>query len=184
MTPHKLILVDRDGVINEEVKDGYVEAPQELIIYPRALEAFSLFRQKGYTCAVITNQSVVARGRISLEQLNAIHSHMCDAVQKAGGEIARVFACLDHPDAPTFRRKPNPGMLIEALDYFKAEAAATPMIGDAITDIQAAHGAGCRRYLVMTGKGISSKSQITENLYPVTLCEDILDAALKITSVV
>lgn len=182
MIKPKLVLIDRDGVINEEVQDGYVESPAELTIYPRALEAFSLFKKRGYTCVVITNQSVVARKRITSEQLDEIHQYLCDTVYANGGEIAKIYACLDHPDAPTLRRKPNPGMLLEALEQYGANAATTAMIGDAITDIQAAHGAGCLRYLVNTGKGIITRGLLTENLYPVTFCDDILDAAIKITS--
>ncbi len=179
----RLVLIDRDGVINEEVEDGYVESPAELNIYPRALEAFALFKKHGYTCVVITNQSVVARGRITLAQLDEIHQYMIDTVKTKGGEIAGIFACLDHPDSPTARRKPNPGMLLEALEQYGADAAGTAMIGDAITDMQAAHSAGCMRYLVNTGKGNITRGLLTENLYPVTFCDDILDAAIKITSV-
>lgn len=178
----KLVLIDRDGVINEEVQDGYVESPSELIIYPRALEALALFKKHGYTCVVITNQSVVARGRITLAQLDEIHQHMIDTVKAKGGEITKVFACLDHPDSPTPRRKPNPGMLLEALEQFSADAANTAMIGDAITDVQAAHGAGCMCYLVTTGKGNITRKLLIENPYPVTFCDDILDAAIKITT--
>lgn len=179
----RLVLIDRDGVINEEVKDGYVESPDELTIYPRALEAFALFRKHGYTCVVVTNQSVVARKRISIEQLEEIHKYLSDTVSANGGEIAMIYACLDHPDSPTPRRKPNPGMLLEALEHFGATAAKTPMIGDAITDMQAAHSAGCPPYLVTTtGKGSITRALLSENPYPVTFCDDILDAAIKITS--
>lgn len=173
----KLVLIDRDGVINEEVQDGYVEAPSELIIYPRALQAFALLKKHAFTCVVVTNQSVVARGRITETELEGIHRYLSDTVREYGGEIAEIFACMDHPDRPTDRRKPAPGMLLEALLKYGAAADSTPMIGDAITDIQAAHSAGCQRYLVMTGKGRNTITQITENLYPVTFCDDILHAA-------
>lgn len=176
----KLALIDRDGVINVEVADGYLESIAELDIYPQALEAFALLKQNGFTCVVVTNQSVVARGRITLGDLHEIHNYLREKVAAAGGEIAEFYVCTDHPDKPTNRRKPGCGMLVEALEKYKAEPATTPMIGDAITDMHAAESAGCARYLVMTGKGKLTQTQLTEKLYPVTVSDDILDAARKI----
>lgn len=178
----KLVLIDRDGVINEEVQDGYVEAPEELLIYPRALQAFALFKKHGFTCVVITNQSVVARGRITKDELDAIHNHLRETVAANNGHITDIHVCMDHPDSPTNRRKPAPGMLLEAIAAYGSDAASTPMIGDSIVDMQAAASAGCKRYLVMTGKGPITQGRLTQNLYPVTLCEDILDAATLIVS--
>lgn len=181
-TATKLVLIDRDGVINEEKKSGYVESPEELIIYPQALEAFRLLAEAGFTCVVVTNQSVVGRGIISRTQLDAIHRHLAETIAQNGGKLAEVIACTDHPSQASERRKPGAGMLWEAIEKYGAVPAATPMIGDAITDMQAAYAAGCPRYLVMTGKGKESAEHITLNLYPVTCCEDILDAARKITT--
>lgn len=177
----KLVLVDRDGVINEEL-EGYVETPSMLRIYPQALEAFALLQQEGFTPVVVTNQSVVGRGRITLETLGAIHDYLCQEVQQHGGSIAEVMACTDHPSQATDRRKPGAGMLKEALAKYGAIAARTPMIGDAVTDMQAALAAGCPRYLVMTGKGKATSATLPEELHPVTLCDDILDAARRIVS--
>lgn len=179
----RLVLIDRDGVINVEKESGYVESPGELIIYPRALEAFALLRAHGFTCAIVTNQSVVGRGRITLDQLNEIHEHLRHEAIAHGGDISRVYACTDHPDQASNRRKPGCGMLREAIEAYGVEASHTPMIGDALTDMQAAAEAGCPRYLVLTGKGTHTREKLTENLYPVTVCEDILDAARKIIGV-
>jgi len=177
----KLVLIDRDGVLVEE-RTGYVKSIDELSIYPRALQAMALFKQRGFTCVMITNQSVVGRGIIELATLERIHHFLCDNVAAHGGKIEDVIFCTDHPDKATYRRKPKPGMLIEALEKYGADAAKTPMIGDALTDMEAAQKAGCPRYLVMTGKGAAHAQQIPTALQPVTLCRDILDAAEHIVT--
>ena len=177
----KLVLIDRDGVINEEVPD-YIKSPEQLKIYNEAFEALALLKQAGFTCVVITNQSVVGRGIISLGQLNEIHKYMCEQVASNGGEISEVIFCPDAPDNPSNRRKPNAGMLFEALDKYNATSQETSFIGDAITDMEAAYKAGCARYLVMTGKGKTSSQNLPLSLMPVTFCENILDAANKIIS--
>lgn len=179
-SPQRLVLIDRDGVINVEKQAGYVESPAELEIYPNALKAFALLAQQGFTCVVVTNQSVVGRGIISHAQLDAIHSYLAERIAEHGGKLAEVFACTDHPQHATNRRKPGAGMLLEAIKKHNARASDTPMIGDAITDMQAARAAGCQRYLVMTGKGKITEQELKEDLFPVTQCEDILDAAHKI----
>ena len=175
----KLVLIDRDGVINVEL-DGYVTHPSELRIMPEALKAFALFKQAGFICVVITNQSVVGRGIITLEQLEDIHNYLREELAKHGGEIADVFACTDHPDQATSRRKPGDAMLREALAEYGATPEDTAFIGDAITDMQAAFSVNCQRYLVMTGKGEKTKAKIPDEMQPVILCETILEAAQMI----
>jgi len=175
----KLVLIDRDGVINEEVPD-YIKSPEQFKIYPEAFEAFALLKQADFTCVVITNQSVIGRGIISLEQLHGIHKYLCEQVALNGGKIAEVIFCPDAPENPSERRKPNAGMLFEALEKYHATASETSFIGDAITDMEAAYKAGCTRYLVMTGKGKTSSQNLPLNLMPVIFCENILDAAKKI----
>jgi D-glycero-D-manno-heptose 1,7-bisphosphate phosphatase len=176
----KLVLIDRDGVINEEKPGEYIKSPAELIIYPAALEAFQLLRKEGFTCVVITNQSVVGRGIISLTELEKINQFLFETINKNGGRIEDILFCTDAPANASYRRKPKPGMLIEAMDKFKASARSTPFIGDSLSDLQAAQAAGCARYLVTTGKGQETALAIPENLKPVTLCTDILDAARKV----
>jgi D-glycero-D-manno-heptose 1,7-bisphosphate phosphatase len=176
----KLVLIDRDGVINEELP-GYVTKPEELNIYPQTLEAFALFKKAGFTAVIITNQSVVGRGIISEEQLGHIHRFLKDRIARQGGEVQDILVCTDRPDKASERRKPGAGMLLEALKKYGATPEETPFIGDALTDMEAAHKAHCPRYLVMTGKGHQTAQNMPLSLYPVTVCTDILDAAEKIT---
>lgn len=178
----KLVLIDRDGVINVEPPGEYVKSPQELIIMPQALEAFALLKEKDFTTVVITNQSVVGRGIITLEQLHSIHDYLRGQVEKHGGAIDDIFFATDTPDKATDRRKPGAGMLMEALEKYHTSAGQTPFIGDAVTDMQAACKAGCQRYLVMTGKGKTTAENMPLSLYPVEICTDILDAARKISA--
>jgi len=175
----KLVLVDRDGVINQEIP-GYVTSPEEFLILPQALEAFALLKKNGFTAVVVTNQSVVGRGIISPGMLHAIHGGMQQKVASCGGEIAEVFVCTDSPENATFRRKPKPGMLLEALEKYNARPEETCFIGDALTDMEAAYAAGCQRYLVMTGKGRESMKRIPDYLQPVAVHADILEAAREI----
>ncbi len=175
----KLVLLDRDGVLLEE-RPGYVKSLEEIVIIPRALEALALLKQKGFTCVLVTNQSVVGRGIISQATLNRIHDFLCETVEVHGGKIDSLYFCTDHPDQATYRRKPKPGMLIEALEKYGAAAEETAFIGDTISDMMAAHEAGCKRYMVKTGKGQQEIGALPNDLQPVIICEDILDAAHKI----
>lgn len=175
----KLVLMDRDGVINEELP-GYVTSPDELKVLKPALEGIALLTQKGFACAVVTNQSVVGRGIISPQMLERIHAALQETVRAHGGRLNDIIVCTDRPDEATYRRKPNPGMLLEAMKKHAALPESTPFIGDAITDMQAAHAAGCPRYLVMTGKGKRTLASLPDSLKPVVACDDLLDAARKI----
>ena len=178
----KLALIDRDGVINEEIGE-HVKSRDQLRIMPQALEAMALLNQQGFTTVIITNQSVVGRGLITLSTLNEIHAHLIKKVEESGGKIADIFFCTDHPDQATNRRKPGPGMLIEALEKYGTTPEKTPFIGDTLTDMEAAYTAGCLRYLVMTGHGQKASQNIPQHLLPVTICTDILDAAQKIVHI-
>jgi len=179
MNCDKLVLIDRDGVINREIA-GYVTCAAELEIMPAAFVALKLLHDSGFTCVVISNQSVVGRGIISKARLDEIHQYLCEQVAGQGGKISQVIVCTDVPDQATNRRKPGAGMLLEALQEYNAKAGATPFIGDAITDMQAAFAAGCQKYMVMTGKGEKDLKLLTDELQPVVICSDILDAAIKI----
>jgi D-glycero-D-manno-heptose 1,7-bisphosphate phosphatase len=176
---NKLVLIDRDGVINVELS-GYVTKPEELNIMNQAKEALKLLHEKNFICVVITNQSVVGRGIISQNQLDEIHNFMMQEIANYGGKITEVLSCTDHPNQATNRRKPGSLMLQEALIKYNANPQETAFIGDAITDMKAALGAGCKRFLVKTGKGEKSISEITDELQPVEIFNNILEAAQKL----
>lgn len=175
-----LVLLDRDGVINADRAEGILSL-SEFVFLPRAIEGIALLTRAGFRIAVCTNQSAVGSGRLSPETLDAMHAHMCDAVAQGGGRIDKIYVAPDAPEAPTPRRKPGPGMLLEALAEFGAHAARTPMVGDMLRDMEAAKAAGCPRILTRSGKGARLIAQgIPDHIAPLTVCDDLYAAALHI----
>lgn len=148
----RLIILDRDGVINED-SDAYIKSPAEWVPIPGSLEAIARLNQDGYHVVVATNQSGVGRGLFEMATLNAIHDKMHRAVGQAGGRIDAVFFCPHAQDAGCACRKPQPGMLLEIAARFDVALEGVPAIGDSLRDLQAASAAGARPVLVLTGKG-------------------------------
>ena len=169
----KLILLDRDGVLVEEAPN-YVKHPGELMPIPGAAAALARLNRAGYRVAVCTNQSVVGRGIIPPVMLDRIHEHLRDLMARDGGSIDAIFACTDAPWAATERRKPGAGMLREALARFGANPAETPMVGDSLGDMQAAHKAGCPRVLLRTGHGAKTQAAgLPPDLAPIAVHADL-----------
>jgi D-glycero-D-manno-heptose 1,7-bisphosphate phosphatase len=148
----KLIILDRDGVINED-SDAYIKSPDEWKPIPGSLAAISRLTHAGYRVAVATNQSGVGRGLFDLATLAQIHAKMQHAVSAAGGRIDAIFFCPHPADANCGCRKPRPGMLHEILHRFGTLPAGVLVVGDALRDLQAAASAGCQPVLVLSGKG-------------------------------
>jgi len=176
-----LVLIDRDGVLNHDRSD-LVKSPEELDILPGAPEAVAALTRAGHATAVVTNQSVVGRGLINLAMLDRIHEKLTDAVAAAGGRIDKIYVCADPPWSAGPRRKPAPGMLIEAMAEFRASPADTVMIGDAKRDLEAAAAAGVRRLLVLTGKGAATRDEgWSPSVDPVEIHADLAAAARALT---
>jgi D-glycero-D-manno-heptose 1,7-bisphosphate phosphatase len=148
----KLVVLDRDGVINLD-SDQYVKSPEEWTPIPGSLEAIARFTQAGFRVVVATNQSGLRRGLFDMATLNAIHDKMHKAVNQLGGRIDAVFFCPHAQDAGCACRKPRPGMLLEIAERFNLALTGVPAIGDSLRDLQAASAAGARPILVLTGKG-------------------------------
>jgi D-glycero-D-manno-heptose 1,7-bisphosphate phosphatase len=148
----KLVILDRDGVINLD-SATFIKNPNEWIPIPGSLEAIALLNQHGYRVAVATNQSGIARGYFDMATLNAIHDKMHKALAQVGGRIDAVFYCPHAADDHCQCRKPNTGMIEEIGRRFNIELTKVPGVGDALRDLQAFDKAGCQPYLVRTGKG-------------------------------
>jgi len=148
----KLVVLDRDGVINLD-SEHYIKTPAEWKPIAGSLEAIARFTQAGFRVVVATNQSGVGRGLFDMATLNAVHDKMHKAVNQLGGRIDAVFFCPHAEDAGCACRKPQPGMLLEIAERFNVVLAGVPAIGDALRDLQAASAAGARPILVLTGKG-------------------------------
>jgi D-glycero-D-manno-heptose 1,7-bisphosphate phosphatase len=148
----KLVILDRDGVINYE-SDAYIKSPQEWRPIPGSLEAIARLYQAGFTLVVATNQSGVARDLFDLATLEAIHAKMTAAIEAAGGKLAGVFFCPHKPEDHCDCRKPKTGMLRQIERQFATTLVRAPAVGDSWRDIQAAKSVGARAILVRTGKG-------------------------------
>lgn len=147
----KLIILDRDGVINQD-SDEFIKSPEEWIPIPGSLEAIARLSHAGYRVVVATNQSGVDRGLFDIETLNRIHERMHHLTHEVGGAIEAVFFCLDADDTHPYR-KPNPGMLEEIGQRLKVNLQGVPAVGDNLRDVQAALAVGATPILVRTGKG-------------------------------
>jgi D-glycero-D-manno-heptose 1,7-bisphosphate phosphatase len=148
----KLIVLDRDGVINHD-SDQFIKSPEEWRPIPGSLEAIARLNHAGYRVVVATNQSGVGRGLFDMGTLNAIHEKMHRALAQVGGRIDAVFFCPHTADSACACRKPSPGLLLEAGRRFNVDLSGVPVVGDGLRDLQAAESAGARPMLVLTGKG-------------------------------
>ncbi len=148
----KLIILDRDGVINED-SDDYIKSPEEWVPIPGSLEAITSLNQAGYRVVVATNQSGLGRGLFDIETLNQIHAKMHRRLAALGGTIDGVFYCPHTPEDHCQCRKPEPGLLQEISARLKVALDDVPCVGDTLRDVQAARSAGCRPILVRSGKG-------------------------------
>jgi D-glycero-D-manno-heptose 1,7-bisphosphate phosphatase len=148
----KLIVLDRDGVINYD-SDQFIKAPDEWRPIPGSLEAIARLNHAAYRVVVATNQSGIGRGLFDMGMLNAIHDKMHRALAHAGGRLDAVFFCPHTADAKCECRKPKPGMLAEIGKRFNVEMAGVPCVGDSTRDLAAAETVGAQPLLVLTGKG-------------------------------
>jgi D-glycero-D-manno-heptose 1,7-bisphosphate phosphatase len=148
----KLMVLDRDGVINHD-SDEYIKSPAEWEPIPGSIAAISRLTQYGWRVVVATNQSGVARGYFDMATLNAMHNKMHRAVNQAGGRIEAVFYCAEAADSASAYRKPMPGMLLSIAERFNVSLDGVPSVGDSLKDLQAAAAVSAVPVLVLTGKG-------------------------------
>lgn len=145
----KLIILDRDGVINQDSLQ-YIKSPDEFVLLPGSVEAIARLTAAGFKVAVATNQSGIARGYYNAAQLAAIHGKMCAAVEVAGGHIDAIEYCSHMPDSGCNNRKPAPGLLLRIAKRFDCLLTDVPFVGDRISDIQAAIAAGAKPIMVLS----------------------------------
>jgi D-glycero-D-manno-heptose 1,7-bisphosphate phosphatase len=148
----KLVILDRDGVINYD-SDQYIKSPEEWKPIPGSLAAIARLNQAGYRVVVASNQSGVGRGLFETDTLMAIHDKMLKALAQVGGRIDAIFFCPHTNGDNCECRKPKAGMYKEIAARFNADLAGVPAIGDSMRDLQAAAAVGAQPILVLTGKG-------------------------------
>ncbi|MGE0733934.1 MAG: D-glycero-alpha-D-manno-heptose-1,7-bisphosphate 7-phosphatase [Alphaproteobacteria bacterium] len=172
-----LVLLDRDGVLNEDRAD-YVKIPAELNLLPGAAAAVARLNRANAKVAVVSNQSAVGRGLIDESMLARIHEKLTASLAAEGASLDAILVAPDAPDAATEWRKPGAGMLREAMEKFGAGADATVMIGDSARDLVAAARIGCRRHLVRTGHGAHPLLQgVGLECCPIEIVDDLAAAA-------
>lgn len=183
----KLLILDRDGVINQESR-AYIKSPQEWLPIPGSLEAIARFSQAGYTIVVATNQSGVARGYFSLQGLEAIHTYMLDQIAIHGGKIYKIYFCPHLPTDNCNCRKPRPGMFAQIAQDLQlefnhqrfADHAGVIFVGDSLCDVELGLATNCKFYLTA---GFGSDGDLTlakltpEQRQQITMVKDLAAVA-------
>jgi D-glycero-D-manno-heptose 1,7-bisphosphate phosphatase len=153
----KLIILDRDGVINFD-SDQFIKNPEEWKPIPGSLEAIARLNQADYRVVVATNQSGIGRGLFDMAMLNAIHDKMHKACALAGARIDAVFYCPHTAESQCHCRKPKSGLLEEIAERYNMSLAGVPTVGDSLRDLQSAASMGALPFLVLTGKGFRTQA--------------------------
>ena len=146
---NKVILIDRDGVINHDSLN-YIKSEDEFVFIPGSVEAIARLTRAGYKIGVATNQSGVSRRLYTEETLLAIHQKMLRELDNAGGRIAAIEYCIHLPDEGCSCRKPKPGMLLALGQRLDASLQGVFFAGDRISDIQAAYAAGATPVVILS----------------------------------
>lgn len=171
----RVVLVDRDGVINENRPD-YVKSWDEFSFLPGALEGLAALHAAGARVAVVTNQSAVGRGLLTAEGLDLIHRRMCETVRSLGGRIEEIQCCPHAPWEGCLCRKPRPGLLLTALARLGESADRSFFVGDTLDDLLAAREAGIPFVMVRTGRGREELARLDGRQPPAYVAEDLREA--------
>ena len=178
-TDRRLIVLDRDGVINHDSSD-FVKSPDEWVPLDGSIDAIAALSQAGFTVAVASNQSGLARGLFDADALAAMHAKMLDLVTDAGGHIDHIVFCPHSPDAGCDCRKPKPGLLIQIATHFDTALIGTPVIGDSLRDLQAAASVEARPILVRSGNGSKTEADLPPELSTIEVYDDLAAAVLAL----
>ena len=168
----KLLILDRDGVINHD-SDAYIKSVEEWVPIPGSIEAIAALSKAGWTVAIATNQSGIARGYYDLATLDAMHARLRSLVAQQGGEVGLIVYCPHGPDEGCDCRKPKPGMLHTIARHYSVDLPGLWFVGDSKGDLQAASAVDSQPVLVKTGKGHKT---LNGELPPGTLIFDDLAA--------
>lgn len=171
------VFLDRDGVIIEN-RANYVRALSEVAFIPGALAAIAHLAPSAFAVVVVTNQSAVGRGLVTLAMVQATHAFLRAEIQAAGGRLDGIYFCPHAPTAGCACRKPAPGLLLQAAAELHLDLTASVMVGDNLTDVQAAQAAGVRPILVRTGLGEQHAQLLQTGHYAPVRVEADLAAAV------
>jgi D-glycero-D-manno-heptose 1,7-bisphosphate phosphatase len=175
------LFLDRDGVIIENRPD-YVRQWADVAFFPQALAALAQMRHTPYKVIVVTNQSAVGRGLMTMETAVTLNEQIMETVRQSGGRIDASYICPDAPGQETGCRKPLPGMLLQAAQEHDLDLSHSIMIGDALTDVQAGRAAGVPvSALVLTGRGRQQAAKPEASiLLPFPVFRDLQEAITEL----
>jgi len=159
MSQNRLIILDRDGVINKD-SDDYVKSLEEWIPIPGSIEAIANLSKAGYIIAVATNQSGIGRGLFDLDELEKMHEKLCSLVEEQGGRIEGIFYCPHTPEDECDCRKPKSGLIDAIESELSISAKGAFIVGDSVRDLEAGLQKHCMPVLVKTGKGEKSLASL------------------------
>jgi D-glycero-D-manno-heptose 1,7-bisphosphate phosphatase len=155
------LFLDRDGVIIQH-RINYVRSWEDVNFIPGSLEALARLKSSSYRIVLVTNQSAIGRGLVTLETAYEINRKLMDEIVRAGGRIDGIFLCPHHPDENCPCRKPKPGLILQAAEALQIDLAESILVGDTLTDILAGQAAGINRLvLVKTGLGAQQLSLVS-----------------------
>lgn len=172
-----IVFLDRDGVINLDSPE-YVKSWAEFHFLPRSIAALKILKQNLFQIFIVTNQSAINRGMISLSSLNHIHSKMKAEIEAGGGAVHDIFFCPHAPQDHCSCRKPKPGLLFSAQKKYGLNLSRAYLVGDSAKDIECARQAGCASaILVKTGNFVEAKQDLSQKkIAPDFIAEDLFDA--------
>lgn len=158
----KVVVLDRDGVINED-SDAYIKSVDEWIPIPGSIDAIARLYEHGFTIAVATNQSGIGRGLYTEDTLAEMHAKLMELVHDAGGDIATIAYCPHKPDDYCDCRKPQSGLFDEISATLGCDLEGAWVVGDTLRDLQAGVARGCTPVLVRTGKGDKTEQELEDD---------------------
>ncbi|MCS6964811.1 D-glycero-beta-D-manno-heptose 1,7-bisphosphate 7-phosphatase [Thermoflexus sp.] len=171
----RAVFLDRDGVICENRPD-HVKSWTEFRFLPGALQALRRLSAAPFSIVVVTNQAIVHRGIVPAAVVEEIHRWMIRDIQLAGGRVDAIYYCPHRPEEDCLCRKPKPGLLLQAARDLGIRLEASYLIGDALTDVEAALAAGCQPLLVRTGRGALYAQQVLQRYPEVQIFQDLSEA--------
>ena len=178
MKNYDCIFLDRDGTLNPD--PGYISSVDDFSFFNNTITSLKRMAETGNRFCIITNQSGIARGLIHQNDLDEIHSHIQSEFDKNQIPLLGIYVCPDHPEKASERRKPGPGMYLEAELEHNLNLLECLMIGDSSADMEAGEMLGMDTMLVLTGRGIETMDNLPEYVIPTFIVKDISEGAKKI----
>ena len=171
---NRAIFLDRDGTLN--VEKEYLHRPEDVVIFPSALEALRRLHDADYKLIVVTNQSGVGRGYYTMADVDRVNSRIARELEAAGAPVDKFYIAPEAPDQPSRGRKPSPQFLFDARDEFGLDLAFCYMIGDKLIDLECGWNAGVKKsILVRTGYGATEEKN--EKIKNAVVVDGLLAAA-------